>query len=138
LTKFTIDTGSGGGYATRAPVMDVSMAPHHREGATCDIYAPGHQLHYKHQGAAVHTPSLTAKQVLVDETWITLVLDDGTERVWRHHDPDRLNRVVELLRGSCVVYPDAHALRVGPYWFNCATEVDAWEECSLLSPGVLG
>jgi len=133
LTKFSIDTG-GGAHATQTPLTDVRVPVLHREGATCDIYAPGHQLHYKHQGAAVRTRSLSTKQVLVDQTWVTLVLDDGTERVWRHHDPDRLNRMIELLRGSCVIYPDAHALRVGPYWFNCATQVDAWEECSLVFP----
>lgn len=66
---------------------------------------------------------------LLDGNRVMLVLDEGEELVWRHHDPERLHRILELLRGKCVVYPAHHALRVGPYWFNCATEDDSWQDC---------
>ena len=42
---------------------------------------------------------------------------------------------MDLLRGKCVVYPEAHAIRVGPYWFNCATEDDEWQDCRVAAPG---
>ncbi len=28
-----------------------------------------------------------------------------------------------------MIYPEFHAMRVGPYWFNCATESDDWQDC---------
>jgi hypothetical protein len=69
------------------------------------------------------------RTALVDDTELTLFLSDGEELHWRHHDPDRLRQVLELVPSKRVAYPDAHALRVGPYWFNCATERDDWLEC---------
>jgi len=97
----------------------------------CDLYAPGHQIHYKHQGEAVRSPSRSVRELLIDGSDIYLTLDDGTGLHWRHHDPDRLTRLAELLRGKCVVYPEHHAMRIGPYWFNCATEADDWQDCSV-------
>jgi hypothetical protein len=99
------------------------------EGVVCDLYGPGHQIHYTHQADAVHSPSRTTRRAALDGPRLTLVLDDGETLRWRHHDPERLERIIELLRGRCVVYREHHALRVGPYWFNCATEDDAWQEC---------
>jgi hypothetical protein len=97
--------------------------------AACDLYSPGHQIHYKHQGNAVRSPALPVRDTLVDGTHATLLLVDGRELYWRHHDPDRLSRILELLRGRCVAYPEWHALRVGPYWFNCSAQADQWQEC---------
>ena len=97
----------------------------------CDLYAPGHQIHYKHQGEAVRSPSRSVRELLIDGSDIYLTLDDGAGLRWRHHDPDRLTRIAELLRGKCVIYPEHHAMRIGPYWFNCATEADDWQDCSV-------
>jgi hypothetical protein len=100
-----------------------------RDAEACDLYAAGHQIHYTHQGDAVHSPSRRTRNAVVDGTCLTLVLDDGETLRWRHHDPERLERIIELLRGRCVVYREHHAVRVGPYWFNCASEDDAWQDC---------
>ena len=102
--------------------------PAQREG-TCDLYDPGHQLHYKHQGDAARFPALQVCEALVDGTEVVLVLEDGEELHWRHHDPVRLQRILELVRGRCLAYPKYHTLRVGPYWFNCATESDDFQDC---------
>ena len=105
------------------------MSP--RGSATCDLYAPGHQIHYRHQGDAVRSPSRSVRDLVIDGTHISLTMDDGTLLHWRHHDPDKLTRIAELLRGKCVIYPEFHAMRIGPYWFNCATEADDWHDCSV-------
>lgn len=102
----------------------------------CDLYAPGHQFHYRHQSTAVRSPSLVVRSVLLEQSWVLLTLDGGRELRWRHHDPERLCRMLELLRGKCVSYPDHHALRVGPYWFNCATEADSWQDCRVTAPSL--
>jgi hypothetical protein len=95
----------------------------------CDLYAAGHQIHYTHQADAVHSASRRTRNAAVDGTTLTLVLDDGETLRWRHHDPARLERIIELLRGRCVVYREQHAVRVGPYWFNCAGDDDEWQDC---------
>lgn len=100
----------------------------------CDLYEPGHLIHYKHQGGAVRSPGRPVRDTLLDGTLATLMIAGGEELRWRHHDPERLRRIIELLRGRCVVYLDYHALRVGPYWFNCATEQDVWQDCRVLPP----
>jgi hypothetical protein len=102
-------------------------------GAACDLYAPGHQMHYRHQGNAVRSRSRTVANAFVDDSLVILVLDDGIELRWRHHDPDRLRRLLEAVPTKRVAYPDQHALRVGPYWFNCAREDDDWQDCRTLS-----
>jgi hypothetical protein len=134
MTKFTVDT-SRERHAAAPLSTGVPDPRSHRDGTGCDLYAPGHQIHYRHQGAAVRTPSLLTSDALLDGSMVTLLLDDGSELRWRHHDPGRLRRIVDLLRGKCVVYPEAHAIRVGPYWFNCATEDDEWQDCRLATPG---
>jgi hypothetical protein len=95
----------------------------------CDLYAPGHQMHYRHQGTAVRSPSRAVSNAFVDDSLVILVLDDGVELRWRHHDPDRLRRMLEAVPTKRVAYPEQHALRVGPYWFNCAREGDDWQDC---------
>jgi hypothetical protein len=128
VTKSSLGTGNA--YEKQSGQDRQSPTPvSPRGGATCDLYAPGHQIHYKHQGDAVHSPARSVRDAAVDGTHIMLTMDDGTALHWRHHDPDRLVRIVELLRGKCVIYPEFHAMRVGPYWFNCATESDDWQEC---------
>jgi hypothetical protein len=62
---------------------------------------------------------------------VTLVFEDGSEVLWHHHDPVRLLRVLDLVPSSRVAYPAHHALRIGPYWFNCATQADDWQSCGL-------
>jgi hypothetical protein len=86
-------------------------------------------MHYRHQGQAVHSPSRVVSNAFVDESTVFLLLDDGRELRWRHHDPDRLRGVLDALPGKRVIYPEHHALRVGPYWFNCATEDQEWQDC---------
>ena len=91
-----------------------------QDGGTCDSYAPGHQVHYIHQGQALRSPSLHARNVIVEGHRVIVVLEDGAQLDYHHHDPDRLSSVLGLFPGSRMVYPKFHALRVGPYWFNCA------------------
>jgi hypothetical protein len=86
----------------------------------CESYAPGHQVHYIHQGQALRSPSLHARNVIVEGHRVIVVLDDGQQLDYHHHDPDRLSSVLSLFPASRMVYPKFHALRVGPYWFNCA------------------
>ena len=111
------------------PVGTASAPPMQRDGNACDLYAPGHQIHYKHQGAAVHSPGREVTNAIVDDSQVTLVLDDHTELHWQHHEPERLNRILELVPSKRVAYPEQHALRIGPYWFNCATEETGWQDC---------
>ena len=107
--------------------------PAQRDGS-CDLYSPGHQIHYRHQGDAVRSPSRSVANAILDTTRLTLVLDDDTELTWRHHDPVRLRRILDLVPVKRVAYPRFHALRVGPYWFNCAPESEQWQDCGLSTP----
>ncbi len=133
MTKYSVDSGrepSREDARHVAPTAPTRPPAQREAGVGCDSYEPGHQMHYKHQGDAVRSPSVVVRSALLDGTAVTLLLTEQ-ELEWRHHDPDRLRRILELLRGRCVAYPDQHALRVGPYWFNCATPADAWQECQL-------
>ena len=97
----------------------------------CTSYAPGHQMHYIHQGQALRSPSQQASNVIVEGHRVIIVLEDGSQLDYQHHDPDRLSSVLGLFPTSRVAYPEFHALRVGPYWFNCAP--DTFEACR---PGI--
>lgn len=103
----------------------------------CESYGPGHQMHYVQQGQALRSSSVRVERVLVDGDRVELHLHTGERFEWRHHDPARLAAVLALFPSARVVYPDFHALRVGPYWFNCAPDV--FEACggvSASSPAV--
>lgn len=104
--------------AVAAPTGSVLPAPSF--GEACSSYAPGHQVHYIHQGQALRSPSVHARNVIVEGHRVVVVLDGGEQLDYHHHDPDRLSSVLGLFPGSRLVYPTFHALRVGPYWFNCA------------------
>ncbi|QWZ09310.1 hypothetical protein KRR39_05865 [Nocardioides panacis] len=117
----------------RSPSYGGPLPPAQREGS-CDLYSPGHQIHYRHQGDAVRSPSRLVANAILEGTRLTLVMDDDTEMVWRHHDPVRLGRILELVPSKRVAYPRFHALRVGPYWFNCAPETEPWRDCRLSAP----
>ena len=99
--------------------------------ALCDLYCPGHQIHYKHQAEAADSTPLAVRDTLLDGTLLRLVLEDGDVLRWSNHDPRRLSRILELVHGQGAAYPELHALRIGPYWFNCATESDPWQDCRL-------
>ena len=130
MTRSSLDSGSvQDGASAQAAHRPLPTAQ--RGAATCDRYEPGHQIHYKHQGDAVRSPSRPVRDVQIDGTLLALTVDDGTQLFWRHHQPERVSRLLELLRGKCVVYPEFHAMRIGPYWFNCATEADAWQDCGI-------
>ena len=116
-----------------SPSYDGPLPPAQRDGS-CDLYSPGHQIHYRHQADAVHSPSRAVANAILDGTRLTLVLDDDTELTWRHHDPVRLRRILDLVPVKRVAYPRFHALRVGPYWFNCAPESEDWQDCRLSTP----
>ena len=116
-----------------SPSYGGPLRPAQRDGS-CDLYSPGHQIHYRHQGDAVRSPSRSVANAILDGTRITLVLDDDTELTWRHHDPVRLRRILDLVPIKRVAYPRFHALRVGPYWFNCAPESEQWQDCGLSTP----
>lgn len=97
----------------------------------CDLYDPGHQIHYKHQAQAATSPPRLVGDTLVEGTRLTLQMVDGDELTWTNHDPQRMSRILELVHGQGAAYPRFHALRIGPYWFNCATENDHWQDCRL-------
>lgn len=102
------------------PVRRGDVLTGHPADDCCDLYAPGHQMHYIHQGQALRSPSDRARNVIVEGDRVVVVLDTGEQIDYRHHDPDRLSSVLGLFPASRLVYPKFHALRVGPYWFNCA------------------
>ncbi len=87
-------------------------------------------MHYQHQGSALRSPSTPARFVSVDGVELTIELDDGQVLHWRHHDPDRLERLLDLVPGSRVAYLREHAFRIGPYWFNCAPADADWTDCT--------
>ena len=130
MTKSSVDQGRRSERSAR-PSVDELLPPAQRTGAVCELYAPGHQIHYRHQGDAVRSPARAVLTAMIDGDRVMLVLDEGEELVWRHHDPERLRSILELLHGRGVAYPEFHALRVGPYWFNCAAPDDPWQECSM-------
>lgn len=128
VTKSTIDPGHlREDEEPAAPAA--AVLPPQRDGRTCDLYAPGHLIHYRHQGDAVHSAPQRVRDALVDGTVVTILLESDAELHWRHHDPERLTRVLEMFRTTCRVFPQYHALQAGPYWFNCATESDRWQDC---------
>lgn len=96
---------------------------------TCESYAPGHQMHYLHQGQALRSPSLIARNVIVDGDRVVVIPESGEQLDFRHHDSARLARILGLFPSSRVLYPRFHALRVGPYWFNCAPQ--SYEPCDV-------
>lgn len=111
------------------------VPPAQRDAATlCDSYAPGHQLHYRHQGRAAGSPAVGVCELVLVGSVLNLRLDDGRELEWRNHDPVRLSRIQDLVPDRGTVHPLHHALRLGPYWFNCATGDDPWEDCRLSLP----
>ena len=133
MTKFSLDPQHPSAGAHR-PVGSAASPPIQRDGTACDLYAPGHQIHYKHQGDARALPAGGGRDALVDGTgspW-----SSRTARSWTGATttPSGCARILELLRGERVIYPDFHALRVGPYWFNCATEADRWQDCRYPEP----
>ena len=88
-----------------SPLSGGPLPPAQRDGS-CDLYSPGHQIHYRHQGDAVRSPSRPVAGAILDGTRLTLVLDDDTELTWRHHDPVRLRRVLAEVRRSGVAVSD--------------------------------
>ena len=111
---------------------DAGGAPADRQAlpeTACDSYAPGHLMHYTHQGRALRSPGVAAEEVTVADGEVTVVLPGGDLLRWRHHDLPRLTRLLDLVLGPRVVYRELHALRVGPYWFNCADELHGWSDC---------
>jgi len=107
---------------TSAPTGRGRRLPAQRESVACESYEPGHQMHYIQQGQALRSPSVRAEGAIVDGDRIVLVLGPSEQFEWRHHDPARLRSILDLFPSSRVVYRTYHALRVGPYWFNCAPQ----------------
>lgn len=116
-----------GRLASAAGRHDAAARP---DPAACDRYGPGHQMHYRHQGVALRSPATPARFVNLDGVDLTIELEDGRLLHWRHHDPDRLARLLDLVPGSRVAYLREHAFRVGPYWFNCAPADVPWTDCT--------
>ncbi len=127
MTKLSTDTAHS--RTLPAPSIDPAGPDARRDTARCDLYVDGHQMHYKHQGAAVRSRSRPVREETLEGSEAVLLLADGDTLRWRHHDPDRLAEILELFSGRCVAYPDFHALRVGPYWFNCAADDGPWQDC---------
>ena len=119
LSQSPLDTLPSPAPAAPAPTGPTELA--------CESYLPGHLMHYTHQGKALRSAGVRARQVLLEGDVLRVEVDDET-LVWRHHDPVKLRRLLGLVLGGAVLYRDQHALRVGPYWFNCAPE-DLWTPC---------
>jgi hypothetical protein len=121
------------GVPRSAPLSMEGLLPPAQLGASglCDLYCPGHQIHYKHQADAAGSTPRAVRETLLDGTLVTLLLEDGDVLRWSNHDGRRLGRILELVSGQGTAYPQFHALRIGPYWFNCATESDHWQDCRL-------
>jgi len=109
------------------PAPPATEPVHEETGLACESYLPGHLMHYTHQGKALRSPGVKARHVTVDGDVLHVEVDDDL-LFWRHHDPEKLRRLLGLVLGGAVLYRDHHALRVGPYWFNCAPE-DLWTPC---------
>ncbi|MGH8966185.1 MAG: hypothetical protein ACRDXB_12770 [Actinomycetes bacterium] len=116
------DTDPGG--FTEAPIPSAR-----RVDLPCESFLPGHHMHWAHWNQAKESASHPVRRVRVDGFRIELVLDDDSKLSWRHHDPVRLSRVLEAVPGTVVAFTDLHALRVGTYWFNCATTSSRWQPC---------
>ncbi len=110
---------------SRTPTAVATQAP---VDVRCDSYAPGHQMHYIHQGQALRSPSTPARNVIVDGTRVIVLLEDGSQHDYAFHDPARLERVLALFPSARTLYATFHALRVGPYWFNLGE--DDLEPCT--------
>jgi hypothetical protein len=135
MTKHAERPGRAACQPVRLPMEGPPFPPVQLDASgLCDSYDPGHQLHYEHQARAATSAPRTVTDTLVEGTELTLQLEDGDELTWSNHDPGRLRRILELVHGQGAAYPQFHALRIGPYWFNCATETDAWHECRLSRP----
>lgn len=109
-----------GSTSTLTPSAGPSTTP---VDVRCDSYAPGHQMHYIHQGQALRSASIPARNVIVDGTRVIVILEDGVQHDYAFHDPVRLERVLALFPSARTLYPAFHALRVGPYWFNLGDDV---------------
>lgn len=118
MPRFTsVRNGARDGASRHAPVRPVLGAA---AEPSCESYTPGHQMHYLHQGQALHSPSDAARNVIVDGDRVVVILSTGEQVDYRHHEPRRLTRILSAFPTSRVLYREFHALRVGPYWFNCA------------------
>jgi hypothetical protein len=113
-----------GRRATAATAPEQALAA----GVACRSHQPGHQMHYIQQGQALRSPAERAEEVVVAGDRVYLTLESGTHLDWRHHDPDRLRATLDRFPTSRIAYPRFHALRVGPYWFNCAP-LDRFSPC---------
>ncbi len=127
MPRFTTQRRAAREAARRNPASGRLMDPPADEA--CESYAPGHQMHYQHQGQALRSPSLIARNVIVDGDRVVVILESGEQFDFRHHEPGRLTRVLGSFPTSRVLYPRFHALRVGPYWFNCAPQ--SFEPCAV-------
>ena len=71
---------------------------------------------------------------LLDGNRVMLVLDEGEELVWRHHDPERLHRILELLRGSWWSTPRTMRCGSAPTGSTAPPEDDSWQDCPASAP----
>ena len=101
-----------------------------RDGS-CDLYSPGHQIHYRHQGDAVRSPSRSGRERDPGRHPVTLVLEDDTELRWRHHDPVRLRRILELVPGKRVAYPSSTRCAWVPTGSTARPSPTPWQDCRL-------
>ena len=131
MNKFFSPLRSAAEVRTGAPIGHRRL-PEEQESVACESYEPGHQMHYVQQGQALRSPSVRAERAIVDGDRVVLVLDASEQLEWRHHDPARMRSILDLFPSSRVVYRTFHALRVGPYWFNCAPE--DFRPCPQLPP----
>ncbi|MFP5253849.1 MAG: hypothetical protein ACLGH4_08630 [Actinomycetes bacterium] len=116
---FTRRSPAGGATTSSTPAVVTTG----RVGSSCESYAPGHQMHYIHQGQALRSPSVPVRNVIVDGTRVVVLLDDGTQHDHAFHDPARLESILALFPAARTLYPAFHALRVGPYWFNLGDDI---------------
>ena len=131
-----------GGSVSNGQVLDRSAQPAARlnrratgprlrsRRGTCDLYAPGHQIHYRHQGDAVRSPGRIGQQ----RDRRRQPGDPGPRRPHASCTGGTTSRSgcggsSSWCRASASPTPTTTRCGSGPYWFNCATETTGWQDC---------
>ena len=132
MTKFSLDTSTTD-EVPDAPAYRVLPACAARE-RSCDLYAPGHQIALPPPGP---TPSARRSRSVAGRAPSTaprliLVLEDDSELRWRHHDPVRLRRMLDLRAEQAGGLPRASTPCAWvPTGSTARPRRDDWQDCRL-------
>ena len=80
---------------------------------------PGHEVHWIQWKHASPGPWVQGTAVVGDDGWLTVVTDEGVQRLWTH-ETDRL--AAQLDDAGRVRVGPASALTVGASWFSVGRE----------------